>query len=154
MSSEPPIQSWMQREKAVRSLLCSSGELIFFFQSNRSHQNTVDRNLLLPPPSNNIRPAVSPPHPAASPSTSLEQILPPRRPKPMMIVEIYILRPVVLGYVLTGSTYYSIIQEYDQKVEMRELVGVLRLLELLDEGTTTLMFCCNMNNGTAHIVEN
>ena len=69
-------------------------------------------------------------------------------------VEIYILRTVVLGYVLTGSTYYSIIQEYDQKVEMRELVGVLRLSELLDEGTTTLMFCCNMNNGTAHIVEN
>ena len=55
-------------------------------------------------------------------------ILPPRRPKPMMIVEIYILRPVVLGYVPTGSTYYSIIQEYDQKVEMRELVGVLRLI--------------------------
>jgi hypothetical protein len=60
----------------------------------------------------------------------------------------------VLGYVLTGSTYYSIIQEYDQKVEMRELVGVLRLSELLDEGTTILMFCCNMNNGTAYIVEN
>jgi hypothetical protein len=36
-------------KKLLRSLLCSSGELIIFFQSNRSHQNTcfhhVERNL-------------------------------------------------------------------------------------------------------------
>ena len=30
---------------------------------------------------------------------------------------------------------------------------MLQLEELFDEGTT-LMFCCNMNNGTTHLVEN
>jgi hypothetical protein len=49
MSSEPPIQSWMQREKAVEISALLFRRAHNFFQSNRSHQNTcfhhVERNL-------------------------------------------------------------------------------------------------------------
>jgi hypothetical protein len=91
MSSEPPIQSWMQREKAVEisALLLRRAHNFFraivHIKTRAFTMSTEIYQLLLPPPSNSIRPAVSPPHEAASSSASLEQILPPRRPKPIMI---------------------------------------------------------------------